>query len=80
MSEQGIPKDVIDELKLKEPKGGLTESCKIVMDSRHQASIKIPASIRNELNLKDKIKDEKSINAKMTLGKDKTIMVSIDDA
>ena len=45
-----IPKSVIEELKLKKPTKEITEKAKLIVEN-HQASIKIPSKMRNELSL-----------------------------
>jgi hypothetical protein len=64
-STKGIPKEVIEELKLKIDKTPSFDS-KIIVE-RHQASVKIPKELRIEMNLplgssecKIELKDEKT--------------------
>ena len=52
MTKQGIPSKILEELKLKAPKKKITARGRIISE-KHQVTIKIPAKIRNELELKN---------------------------
>lgn len=65
-----IPKEVIEELKLKDH-GELSESGRIIVES-HQVSIKLPKTIKAELDLK-----KGSYECEIKLQGKKTIIVEI---
>ena len=67
---EGIPKEVIEELKLK-PKKETKEIGRIIVE-KHQVSIKVPAKIRAELNLK-----EGSVKCEVILKNKKTLIIKV---
>jgi hypothetical protein len=65
-----IPKEIIEELKLKD-QGELSEAGKIIVE-KHQVSIRLPKTIKAELDLK-----EGSYKCEIKLQGKKTIIVDI---
>ena len=68
-----IPKEVIEELKLKEPKKEVSESGKVIVE-KHQVSVKIPHRIKATLNLK-----KGSYICDIILKNKKTILIKLKD-
>lgn len=51
VKEEGIPKKIIEEIKLKEPKEEIYESKLIV--EKHQVKIRIPSGLLEELEIRE---------------------------
>lgn len=73
---EGIPKDILEELKLKETREKLKDKGRAILEP-HQLSIKIPARLIPELGLKTDTK--KSFECEITIEEPRKITVKIND-